>query len=115
VAVWEVFEMKIFLVVSLVSAVVSTQAWAAPALCGDVDGDRKVGTTDAFQVSQASKGLKSAVNSAHGKKVADVNLDGKVDDADAQMILRFKAGQVNCLPCPANPNACKSSPPPRRK
>jgi hypothetical protein len=71
-----------------------------------VNEDGVVGGTDASFIGEIAKG-KAKLNSSK-KNLGDVNLDGKVDDADAKMILNLDAGLVKCLPCPANRNACKA-------
>lgn len=95
--------MKLFLPMILISTAFSLQALAAPK-CGDVDGDGHWGITDALSITyQNKKRLTSAQRS-----VADVNLDRKIDRADAELIIKKFTGAVNCLPCPANRNACNS-------
>lgn len=59
---------------------------------GDVNLDKKINSTDALWVLEASV-QKRTLTSAQ-KKNADVTLDGKINSSDALQILRYTVGQV---------------------
>jgi hypothetical protein len=63
---------------------------------GDVDGDKKVTSTDARLVLQESAG-KVKFNDKQ-KQAADVDGDGKVTSTDARLILQHTAGKIDKFP-----------------
>jgi hypothetical protein len=101
--------MKLLLPVVLMSVAFSMQAFAGPQ-CGDVDGDGRVDVADSSKIG-AHNAKKTKLTPAQLTR-ADVNLDGKLDKADMELILKKFANLVNCLPCPADRDACKPKPPP---
>ncbi|NBX18194.1 MAG: hypothetical protein EBR09_12600 [Proteobacteria bacterium] len=101
--------MKILFAITLVSTVASAQALAAK--CGDVNQDGVVGGLDASIIGEFAKGKAKLIGTK--KNLADVNLDGRIDETDSKLILGFDAGLVKCLPCPANQNACKTKDAPK--
>lgn len=86
-------------------AVGTTQQAQAGAVCGDVNGDGKVTWSDVQKIADAQITRKPL--SANQEKLADVNLNGKMDAKDADQVAFHLMGRVKCLPCPANRNACQ--------
>ncbi|NBX19065.1 MAG: hypothetical protein EBR09_17095 [Proteobacteria bacterium] len=101
--------MKFLLSVVLMSVAFSMQAFAGPQ-CGDVDGDGRVDSADSSKIA-AHNSRRINLTSAQRAR-ADVNLDGKLDKADMELIQKKFANLANCLPCPADRDACKLKPPP---
>lgn len=66
--------------------------YVEPIIKGDVNGDKKVTTSDAKAVLKAVAGQTKLTDKQ--KKAADINGDGKVTTADAKAILKKVAGQT---------------------
>ena len=63
---------------------------------GDVNGDKKINSSDALQVLQHSVGLVSLKGDY--LKAADVSGDGKVNSSDALLILNYSVGIISRFP-----------------
>ena len=62
-------------------------------LCGDVNGDGRVNSLDAFFILQFEAGL---IQSVPHPENADLNHDGHIDSRDATIILQIDAGLYHC-------------------
>ncbi len=63
---------------------------------GDVNGDRKIDSTDARMTLQYA--VQKIPETALATKPADVDKDGKVNSTDARLILQFAVGSIAELP-----------------
>ncbi|MBP9988167.1 MAG: dockerin type I repeat-containing protein, partial [Ruminococcus sp.] len=59
---------------------------------GDVNGDKKINSSDALMVLESSVG-KRTLTSAQKKK-ADVDSNGSINSSDALLILRYAVGEI---------------------
>lgn len=74
--------------------------------CGDMNNDGSYNFLDGLALMKHANGDKSV---KIDPRIADVNLDGKVDKEDARLVMNMSVGAETCLACPANRNACKSN------
>ena len=63
---------------------------------GDVNGDKKINSSDALQVLRHSVGSVSLKGDY--LKAADVSGDGKVNSSDALLILNYSVGKISRFP-----------------
>ncbi len=69
----------------------------AESIRGDVDGDGRVNSIDAFHLIQFSAGIILPDPDAELYEKADLNNDGLLDSLDASLILQFHAGLIESL------------------
>ena len=74
---------------SSISTTVNNGSVIIGALCGDLNGDGKITTTDAVIALEITAGGSVSFDSA-----ADVSRDGQVTSLDALMILQAAVGQI---------------------
>jgi uncharacterized delta-60 repeat protein len=79
-----------------VTTTTSTTTTMPAALCGDVNGDGKVRSSDALATLKAAVGLTTCPLS-----VCDANGDGKVRSTDALRVLQFAVGGSVSMDCPS--------------
>lgn len=79
-----------------VTTTTSTTTTIPAALCGDVNGDGKVRSSDALATLKAAVGLSTCPLS-----VCDANGDGKVRSTDALRVLQFAVGGSVSMDCPS--------------
>lgn len=73
---------------------------------GDINGDGYINTSDSLIIQ---KFMKSQVELFETQqKNADVNLDGKIDSTDAELILGYTTGTVRKLPVTSDSNSYSS-------
>ncbi len=69
---------------------------------GDVNGDKKINSSDALIVLMHSTGVSSLKGDF--KKAADVSGDGTINSTDALLILNYSVGYIKVFPAEDNGN-----------
>lgn len=101
------------------AAFVISQNAHATEVCGDVVTNGKVDGTDLGMMNRAVNARPRDLRGIeHMQRLrqnflpkGDLNLDGKLDDKDVNLLRQLVGGSIKCLPCPTNRNACQ---PPNR-
>ncbi|MBQ7595086.1 MAG: dockerin type I repeat-containing protein [Clostridia bacterium] len=69
---------------------------------GDVNGDKKINSSDALMVLMHSTG--ASLLKGDYKTAADVSGDGKINSTDALLILNYSVGYIKVFPAQDNGN-----------
>ncbi|MCI0777457.1 MAG: hypothetical protein J4N95_04695 [Chloroflexi bacterium] len=76
---------------------VAAPSVTAESIRGDVDGDGRVNSIDAFHLIQLRAGIMGPDPNEELYEKADLNDDGLLDGLDALLILQFHAGLIENL------------------